>query len=526
MAKFSDGADTVAVLDKVAVYARLGAASAAVMLAVRWDATVPAATLRVAALAVGLVLSAVGGAAQQADTSPASAARENGGSEAADDVGSPLSPSNSEAGAVTSLGAGTESPGVEASLERRFNAVKRELLEQREKSIDHWLTVIGLVLTFFAIVIAIAGLWAYRSFRSIEAEAKESAAASRAHEEKARGLLKEITVHREESERHLELIRGVTAEGAQDRPGEATRAAEAVRSDPDASPVDRTIARAVTLQRKGKNQGAIQLWRAIAVISEGQDDDLAARAWFSSAYLHAARDPEEAIADYDKAIASKPDFAGAYNNRGNAKDDLGRHEEAFADYDKALALRPDFAEAYFNRGNAKGGLGRSEEAIADYDKAIASKPDFAEAYSNRGLAKKKLSRPEEAIADYDKAIASKPDFAGAYNNRGNAKRDLGRSEEAIADYDKAIASKPDFAEAYFNRGNAKHDLGRHEEAIADYDKALASKPDYAEACFNRGFVNHGLERHDEAMADFGKAIALKPGLRDDLSGPLSRYLSG
>ena len=189
------------------------------MLAVRWDATVPAVTLRVAALAVGLVLSAVGGAAQQADPSPASAARENRGSEAADDVGSPLRPSSSEAGAVTSFGADTVSPGIDASLERRFNEVKRELLEQREKSIDRWLAVVGLVLTFFAIVIAIAGLWAYRSFRSIEAEAKKSAAASRAHEEKARGLVKEITGHREESQRHLELIRGVTAEGLKIVPG-------------------------------------------------------------------------------------------------------------------------------------------------------------------------------------------------------------------------------------------------------------------------------------------------------------------
>ena len=61
---------------------------------------------------------------------------------------------------------------------------------------------------------------------------------------------------------------------------------------------------------------------------------------------------EEALASYDKAIALKPDYAEAYNNRGNALMDLKRPEEALASYDKAIALKPDYAEAYNNRGNA------------------------------------------------------------------------------------------------------------------------------------------------------------------------------
>ena len=32
--------------------------------------------------------------------------------------------------------------------------------------------------------------------------------------------------------------------------------------------------------------------------------------------------------------------------------DLKRPEEALASYDKAIALKPDYAEAYNNRGNA------------------------------------------------------------------------------------------------------------------------------------------------------------------------------
>ena len=71
--------------------------------------------------------------------------------------------------------------------------------------------------------------------------------------------------------------------------------------------------------------------------------------------------------------------------------ELKRHEEALASYDKAIALKPDYAEAYNNRGNALKDLKRHEEALASYDKAIALKPDYAEAYNNRGAA---LRRPE------------------------------------------------------------------------------------------------------------------------------------
>jgi tetratricopeptide (TPR) repeat protein len=34
----------------------------------------------------------------------------------------------------------------------------------------------------------------------------------------------------------------------------------------------------------------------------------------------------------------------AWNNRGNALDDLGRGEEAIASYDKALEIKPDYTK--------------------------------------------------------------------------------------------------------------------------------------------------------------------------------------
>jgi len=157
---------------------------------------------------------------------------------------------------------------------------------------------------------------------------------------------------------------------------------------------------------------------------------------------------------------------------------LKRPEDAHVSYDKAIALKPDFADAYNNRGNALKELNRLEDALASYDKATALKPDYADAYFNHGTAHFKLKRPEDATARYDKAIAFKPDYAEVYNNRGSALFALKRLEDALASYDKAIALKPDYAQAYFNHGTTLLELKRLEDALASYDKAIALKPDY------------------------------------------------
>ena len=53
-------------------------------------------------------------------------------------------------------------------------------------------------------------------------------------------------------------------------------------------------------------------------------------------------------------------------------DEAGMSEsrEALTAYARAIRLRPDYAEAYNNRGNVLCNLGQFEEAVADYDRAI------------------------------------------------------------------------------------------------------------------------------------------------------------
>ena len=277
---------------------------------------------------------------------------------------------------------------VDLEIQSRFNQLRRELLDDRANAIDWWLAANALVLTFFAIVIAVAGYFGYRRFEEIRREAEAHVKATEGYVEKTR----------EHQQYAAQIVEDMNAETAADNPDEARRAIEGVQNNPEASIIDRAIVEAVNFQRRGEAAKAIEKWRSIANVAEGVDDQLSARAWLSVGFLH-----------------QRVRIEG---------DETENTRQALIACDEALRLRPDYPEAYYNRGIVKQALDRSDEAIADYNEAIRLKPDYPEAYNNRGIAKRAQGRPDEALADYNEALRLRPDYPEAYYNRGIVKQAL------------------------------------------------------------------------------------------------------
>ena len=131
----------------------------------------------------------------------------------------------------------------------------------------------------------------------------------------------------------------------------------------------------------------------------------------------------------------------------------GRLEESLAALDQVIALKPDYAEAFNNRGNVLQDLGRLDDAVASYRRAIALKPDYPFAFNNLAGAFRLLKQVEPAIAAYDKALALRPDYPAAMSNRGQCKLLLGRMAEGWPDYESRLQLQgfhenpiPDFPE--------------------------------------------------------------------------------
>jgi tetratricopeptide (TPR) repeat protein len=266
------------------------------------------------------------------------------------------------------------------------------------------------------------------------------------------------------------------------------------------------------------------LEKAIESLAHGTEPpEGLADAYFGLGWLHQGMgDDEQAIADYDRAIALEPDHARAYHNRGVARFDQGDLEGAIADYTQAIALDPDCASAYYSRGVARHDRGDLEGAIADYTQAIALEPDDASAYYNRGVARHDRGDLDGAIADYTQAIALDPYYARACHGRGVARSDQGDLEGAIADYTQAIALDSDWASAYYSRASARYDQRDLEGAVADLDQVIALDPDDARAYYNRAIARYDQRDLEGAIADLDQAIALEP---DDASAYYNRGLA-
>jgi tetratricopeptide (TPR) repeat protein len=145
------------------------------------------------------------------------------------------------------------------------------------------------------------------------------------------------------------------------------------------------------------------------------------------------RDPDAAIADADRAIATSPEFTLAYFLRANARymkyrmaqsgaetdvvattdvkaqamlhqrEDAQALQQVVADLDQVLKRSPRNVYAHFDKGNAYMLMNDYTGAISSFTKALEVKPDLGEAYYNRGLMYLRLGNKALGVADLSKA---------------------------------------------------------------------------------------------------------------------------
>ncbi|WP_314178075.1 tetratricopeptide repeat protein [Streptomyces winkii] len=221
---------------------------------------------------------------------------------------------------------------------------------------------------------------------------------------------------------------------------------------------------------------------------------------------------EQALADYDAALALDPDAARARYGRGETYRLMGRYDDALADLDRAVELGPHEDWIVASRGCTYFLMDRNEEAVADLDRAIELDPDDAWNITLRGLAHRSSNRLAEAMADFERAVELEPELDWAIANRGDTHRLSDRPEQALPDFDRAIRLDPDYSFAIAHRGLTYRSLGRFDEALADFDRAIELDPEYSWAIAHRGLSHRLAGRYEEALADFERAVELEPDL--------------
>ena len=195
----------------------------------------------------------------------------------------------------------------------------------------------------------------------------------------------------------------------------------------------------------------------------------------------------------------------------------GRLENAIAQFDAALAIQPDFPEALCSGGYILQITGHRDGALAFYSRAIELAPDYFDALYNRGCIYFALARLPEAIADFEQAVALRPDGAAAAANLGAALYQKGRLVEAVERLQGALLLDPELVEAELNLGSALRRLGREDEAGEAFWRAAVMQPDCAEAFCGLGIIARGKGDFAKAMEYYDCALALEPELEEALS---------
>jgi|GEM_PF-1376081 len=209
------------------------------------------------------------------------------------------------------------------------------------------------------------------------------------------------------------------------------------------------------------------------------------------------------------AIKFAPNLAEAYCYRAIAAFEGGAPytggttwDAVLADCNKAIELKPDYAKAYDARGFANYKRGRADQAISDFSKSIELDPNNANPYYHRGMVYYEAKLWDLALPDFSKSIELHPDGVGAYYYRGNIYSTKGQWDQAIADLSNVAAKasiawpepRRELAKAYYQRGMEYANKAERDRAIADLKKVIQLS-DNDELKANAG---HKLEELDPA----------------------------
>lgn len=278
---------------------------------------------------------------------------------------------------------------------------------------------------------------------------------------------------------------------------------------------------------------------------------------------------QEALSDFNHAIAEFPGYAEAYASRARLKETLNDSRGALVDYTLSLELFPNNYEVLFSRAILRYQLGYYEFAQEDFatlltlspgetnsiyyrrsahspgidkiltvqgsirsqlfnylgliqlelnncltsiaylDSAILLEPEEVDYYVNRALAKQECNQ-KDALDDLLNALTLEPDHSVARHNLAMVAASQGSYERAIQELSSVIDSDSMMVDPYRERGYYRMLQRDYAEALVDYNRALILDSNDPDTWLNRGMVHEKLKHWEEAYSDYTIAIDLKP----------------
>jgi Flp pilus assembly protein TadD len=154
--------------------------------------------------------------------------------------------------------------------------------------------------------------------------------------------------------------------------------------------------------------------------------------------LYEAGRLQEAVEEFQKALALDPENVNVRNSLGICHAQNGSLEEAVAEFSKAAELTPDDFMPHYNRGCALLGLGREAEAERAFDQAAGLEPDDEGVCFQLAKLYMQQNRLEEAMVHLIRALEIQPIWGQAWRLLGESHLRLGAMSEAMNAFKQAL----------------------------------------------------------------------------------------
>ncbi len=221
-------------------------------------------------------------------------------------------------------------------------------------------------------------------------------------------------------------------------------------------------------------------------------------------------DYQGAVDDATIAVERNPFIIDAYELRAVALQNMGRGKEAIADYDRVLATLPESRGILFNKALALDELEEYDAAAQTFATLLRYHKNYDNGYVGRARLRLETGDTVGALEDVDKALSLNKNSVNAYLIRAdvaiNSKRDFNR---ALEDMNEAIRLQPRYAGFFINRAFLRHNLDDYYGAMSDYDYAIQLDPMNHVAYYNRALLLAEVHDYDRALSDLDRVLQLR-----------------
>lgn len=218
---------------------------------------------------------------------------------------------------------------------------------------------------------------------------------------------------------------------------------------------------------------------------------------------------DEALREFERAIAINPKLTVAYMGAGDIYREKGDYPTAEQRYGSAAQLEPSNFNAQYLHGLMLQLLDRAAEAVRAYLRAAAIKPDDFNTNLNLATAYLQLNEPSQGVTYAERAVRIDNRSAPARVNLGSIYTALGRNEDAIVEYQQAAELAELSAPLLLNLADAYGRAKRYEEMVNTLDRLVKTEPT-ALGYERLGSGLFRMKRYTESLTAYRKAIDIDP----------------